>query len=50
MIFTSGLSPDERSMIEGYRNIVILQKPVHLDDYLAVGRQVKDLLLKEKTS
>jgi len=48
VIFTSGLSPEERSMIEGYRNIFILQKPVNLDDYLAVGRQIKDWLLKEK--
>ena len=44
IVFSSSMSPAERMMIERYDGVSFLQKPIGLDEYMAVGQRVKEAL------
>lgn len=44
LVLTSSSSPLERSQTEGWGNVYFLQKPLELDEYLAIGKTIRSLI------
>jgi CheY-like chemotaxis protein len=44
LVLTSSTSPLERSQTEGWENVHFLQKPLELDEYLAIGKTIRGLV------
>ena len=40
------MSPADRLMVERYEDVSFLQKPIGLDEYMAVGKRVKEALTR----
>jgi CheY-like chemotaxis protein len=45
IVFSSSISPKERSYVEAFSGVSFVQKPMGLDDYLKVGQLVKNVLV-----
>jgi CheY-like chemotaxis protein len=43
-VLSSSVSPKDRSYVEAFEGVSFVQKPMGLDEYLGVGRLVKDVL------
>lgn len=46
IVFSSSMSPADRLMVERYEGVSFLQKPIGLDEYMAVGKRVKEALTR----
>jgi DNA-binding response OmpR family regulator len=46
IVFSSSMSPADRVMVERYEGVSFLQKPIGLDEYMAVGQRVKEALTR----
>jgi two-component system response regulator len=46
LILSSFIAPAERTYIDGFSGVEVQDKPLDLDGYLALGRQIKNLLLR----
>jgi CheY-like chemotaxis protein len=44
IVFSSSMSPAERLSVEQFEGVSFLQKPIGLDEYMAVGARVKEAL------